>query len=61
MKLANLDVRKRAKEAGVYHWQIAKKMGVSEITMCRKMRTELPLEEKEKIFKIIEELKGEEE
>ncbi len=44
---ANIDVRKRAKKAGVYLWQIAAAIGVSETTFNRRMRVEMPEAEAE--------------
>ncbi len=58
MKIANNDIRTRAKEAGVRHWQIAEKFHINEGEFSRKLRRELPTEEKEKIFRIIDELKA---
>lgn len=58
MKIANNDIRTRAKEAGVRHWQIAERYHIDEGNFSRKLRHELPQEEKEKIFRIIDELKA---
>ena len=54
----NQDIRKAAKAVGLFLWQIAEKLEYSEYTMVKKMRKELPAEEKERIFGIIEELKA---
>lgn len=56
MQRANQDLRFKAKENGVYQWQIAQKMGISETHLLRKMRTELPEDEKKAIFQIIQDL-----
>jgi len=56
MTKANADIRKTAKANDVPLWAIAQKMGICEMTMSRKLRTELPQPEKEKIFSIIKEL-----
>lgn len=53
---ANNDLRESARKHGVPFWLIADTMGVSEPTMTRKLRRELPAEEKAKIFDIIENL-----
>lgn len=37
-------------------WQVADKLGVSEMTLVRKLRYELPEVEKQKIFSVIEEI-----
>ena len=57
--LANTDVRTTAKEKGVRFWEIAEHLKISEPTMTRKLRRELPDSEKQEIFKIIDELAAE--
>lgn len=54
--MSNLDVRRYAKEKGVCLWQCAEVMGISEPTMTRKLRRELPEDEKSKLFEIIDSL-----
>ncbi len=54
--LSNRDLRKSAKDNGVALWQIADKLNISEPTMTRKLRRELPAVEKAKIMSIIDEL-----
>ena len=54
--MENLEIRRNLKEAGLYQWMLAEKMGIAEQTLVRKLRRELPEEEKQKIFAIIEEL-----
>ncbi len=39
---------------GVSQWELARKMGISEFTLCRKLRDELPDDEQEKILSLIE-------
>lgn len=56
--MKNQEIRAKAKAAGVKLWQIADKLQISEPTMTRRMRRELPESEKKQIFAIIEELKG---
>lgn len=56
MERANKDVRQRAKEAGVFQYQIAEALGMSEYTIIRKLRKELPQDEKARIFQIIDRL-----
>lgn len=54
--MENLKVRKKLKEEGIFHWVLAEKLGISEMTLVRKLRRELPEEEKQKIFAIISEI-----
>ena len=52
----NQDIRQKAERSGVRLWQIAEALGVADCNFSRKLRKELPQEEKEKIFSIIEKL-----
>lgn len=54
--MRNQDVRDAVKRAGVKMWEIAEELGIGDTTLCRRLRKELPQEEKEKIFSIIEKL-----
>lgn len=56
MSKANADIRREAKSANVAHWQIAKWLGCSESTFCRKLRDELSPEEKAMVRQAIKEL-----
>lgn len=55
---ANADVRTAAKKAGVFLYQIAAAMGISEPTMTRKLRFELTDTEKKPIFKAIRDIEA---
>ena len=57
--MANMEIREKAKASGVRLWQIAEKLGISEPTMTRKLRHELPEEDKQKILAIIDALSRE--
>lgn len=57
--MLNNDVRQAAAAAGVKLWQIAENLGIADCNFSRKLRRELPAEEKEKIFGIIRELSQE--
>lgn len=52
----NQDIRRTAAGAGVKLWQIAEALGIADCSLSRKLRRELPLEEKKKIFSIIQKL-----
>ena len=52
--LANKDIRIKCLESGIRFWQIALKLHVSPETITRKLRTELPEEEKEAFYRAIE-------
>lgn len=56
--IANNDIKLTAAGAGIKLWQIAEKLGLRDDSFSRKLRKELPSEEKEKILNIIDELKS---
>lgn len=55
----NQDIRRTAAGAGVKLWQIAEALGIADCSLSRKLRRELPAEEKAKIFAIIDRLSKE--
>lgn len=52
----NQDIRRTAAGAGVKLWQIAEALGIADCSLSRKLRRELPAEEKRRIFAIIDRL-----
>lgn len=56
---ANSEIRNKAKNINIKHWQIAAKLGVSEQTIMRWLRVPLTKERKDKILAAIEELSKE--
>lgn len=56
--MANNDIRELAKNSNIKLWQIADKLGLSDIAFSKKLRKELSEEEKAKIISIITELKN---
>jgi len=57
--LANQDIRKAAKSANVRLWEIALRLGKSELTISRNLRTELSEAEKASYFNLIREIEAE--
>ena len=55
----NKEVRAAISEAGLKHWQVAEKMGVSDFTFSVWLRHELRPERREEILRTIEEMKAE--
>jgi len=55
--MRNQDIRQEAKSAGVRLWQIAERLGIQDANFSRKLRHELPYEDKRNIFSIIASLK----
>ncbi len=57
--MCNKDIRTAAKQAGVFLYAIADKLGISEPTMTRLLRRELPEDKKAQLKEIIAELAAE--
>ena len=57
--MLNQDIRRAAAGAGVRLWQIAEAMGIADCCLSRRLRKELPQEEKERILSIIQQLSQE--
>lgn len=52
----NKELKQFARKKGVFFWQIAVELGISEATMTRKLRVKLSDQEGNKIKSIIERL-----
>lgn len=50
---SNKDIREAAASAGVFLWQVAEAIGVTDGTFSRKLRRELPDDDKAAILQII--------
>ena len=57
MSTANRDIKLAAAGAGVRLWEIAAELNMLDSSFSRKLRKELPQEEKAEIFKIIDQLR----
>lgn len=57
--MCNKDIRDYARIKDVRMWQIASRLGINDSTLCRKLRSELPEENKSRIIAIIDELAAE--
>ena len=57
--MCNREIREEAKRAGVHLWQVAYACGVNDGNFSRKLRKELPQEEKQTILGIIARLSKE--
>ena len=55
----NRDIRQEVASAGLKLWQIADQLGINDGNLSRKLRKELPEDQKQHIFRIIKELKEE--
>lgn len=54
--MQNKDIRRAIARSELKYWQVAAALGIQDSTFSRKLRHELPQEEKDKIFTIIDEL-----
>lgn len=59
MSKSNSEIRTLAKQSNVFLYEIAERLNISEPTITRRLRRELPDEEKEKIKAVIAELAAE--
>ena len=56
MGVANMNVRCMFRIYGLYAYELADFLGISEQTLCRKLRYELPKEQQAELIKKIREL-----
>lgn len=54
--IKNTEIRRAAKDAGVALWEVAEALEISEFTFIRRLRKELPDDEREQALAIIEKL-----
>ena len=57
--MKNVDIRLAVQKSGIRLWQVADALGVADYNFSRKLRHELPADEKEQILKIIERISQE--
>lgn len=56
--MANEAIREKVKATGVRYWEVAERIGVSDVTLCRQLRRELPKARQQLILRAIDELAG---
>lgn len=54
--MANIDIKNEMRSRGVRQWEVAQYLGISEATICRKMRSELDPEFKAIVLDAIQAL-----
>ena len=59
--MENMEIRNRVKETGIKLWEVAYRYGVNDGNFSRKLRKELPEEERMRILRIIDEIAAERE
>ncbi len=59
--MENVKIRERAKAAGVKLWEVAERCGLTDSSLSRKLRRELPEAEQKRLLEIIDQLAAERE
>lgn len=59
MSTENNEIRIAARDAGIRLWQVAERIGMNDGNFSRKLRRELPDQEKKEILEIIKTLAAE--
>ena len=59
VNVSNKEIKDRAKEAGVFHWEIAERLQIQDSAFSRKLRRELSPREKAVILDVIDTLAAE--
>lgn len=54
--MCNQDIRNAAKSSGVKLWQVADAIGICDTSFSKKLRKEIPQEEKSRILLLIQQL-----
>lgn len=57
--MTNVEIRRAAGSAGVKLWELAEALGIADTSLSRKLRRELPDDEKQRILEIIDRLSKE--
>lgn len=52
--MTNEKLRREISKSGLYQWQVADCMGISDITFCRMLRHELTGEQRQRVLDAIE-------
>ncbi len=54
--MSNSDIRKKAAQSGIPLWKVGRELGISEATISRKLREELPETERKRWLEAIDRL-----
>lgn len=58
VSLKNVQIRTAMRVSDVKQWEVAEQLGISEVTVCRWLRTELPDDKKRQILQAISDVKA---
>lgn len=53
IKQLNKKIRAELKKTGLKYWELARLLGVSDATLCRRLRDEIPEDEQDRIVELI--------
>lgn len=59
MTNVNADIKAKARKMGVFYYEIAERLQMVDSALSRKLRRELPDDEKQRIFSLIDEIAAE--
>lgn len=59
MTNANADIKAKARKKGVFYYEIAERLQMVDSALSRKLRRELPADEKQRIISLIDEIAAE--
>ena len=51
--MANVEIREKIETEGIRYWSVAEKLGISDSSFSRKLRRELSEDEKQRVFRAI--------
>lgn len=54
--MENIEIRTAIKKARLFNWEVAEELGISESYFCRKLRRELPEDERNRFLAAIDRL-----
>ena len=56
MTMSNIELREYARRNGVFLWELAARCGVNDGNFSRKLRQELPVEERRRLMALVDEI-----
>ena len=57
--MANAEIREILRKRRIRHYEVADRLGISEYTFCKWLRTELPPDKQEEVLEAIKKIESE--
>lgn len=57
--MANAEIREILRKRRIRHYEVADRLGISEYTFCKWLRTELPPDKREEVLEAIKKIESE--